>query len=240
MNSLENKTIVILGASSGIGLATAQVASAEGANVIIVSGNADRINKAKESLANSGTAIAIDLSKEENIKNLFSQIGSFDHLVYTAGENLNLAALSETDLNQAKEFFTIRYWGALTTIKYAVPFMREGGSINLISGIASQRPGSGWALASSICGAMDGLTKAMAVELAPIRVNAVSPGVIKTNLWNGMSAEQREQFYKQTADSLLLKRVGSAEDIAQAYLFLMKEEFITGQIITVDGGTVLV
>jgi NAD(P)-dependent dehydrogenase (short-subunit alcohol dehydrogenase family) len=240
METLKNKKVVILGASSGLGLATAKASAEEGANLIIVSSNQQRIDDALKDLPQGTQGYAIDLSKEENIRYFFEKIGKFDHLVYTAGENLNLTNLSETDLQKARDFFTLRYWGAITAIKYAAPNINEGGSINLTSGIANQRPGAGWALASSICGAMDGLCRAMAVELAPIRVNAVAPGVIRTNLWNGMPEEQKNDFYKNVGDSLLVKRVGEAGEIAQSFIFLMKQAFVTGQIITVDGGTVLV
>lgn len=208
--------------------------------MIIVSSNQNRINDALKQLSTESTGFVVDLSKEENIKNLFENIGNFDHLVYSAGENLNLTTLDDTDIENAKNFFTIRYWGALAAVKYASKYINEGGSIGLMSGIASQRPGSGWALAASICGAMDGLCRALAVELAPIRVNAVAPGVIKTNLWNSMDESTREGFYKSVGDSLLVKRVGNPEEIAQTFTFLMKQTFATGQIITIDGGTVLV
>jgi NAD(P)-dependent dehydrogenase (short-subunit alcohol dehydrogenase family) len=95
-------------------------------------------------------------------------------------------------------------------------------------------------MAASICGAMEGFTRAMAVELAPIRVNQVSPGVIRTNLWNSMSAEDRENLYTSVGDALLVKRVGEADDIAQTFLYMMKQQFATGQVLTVDGGAVLI
>lgn len=240
METLKNKRVVILGASSGLGLATAKAAAGEGADLIMVSGNQQRIDEALKSFPAGTEGYAIDLSKEENIRDFFGRIGKFDHLVYTAGENLNLTYLSETDLQKARDFFILRYWGALAAIKYGSPNINEGGSIGLTSGIASQRPGPGWALASSICGAMDGLCRAMAVELAPVRVNAVAPGVIRTNLWNSMTEQQRDDFYKNVGDSLLVKRVGEAEEIARTFVFLMKQSFATGQVITVDGGAVLV
>lgn len=102
------------------------------------------------------------------------------------------------------------------------------------------RPGKGWALASSICGAMEGLVRAAAVELAPIRVNSVVPGVVKTNLWGSMTKADRQNLYKTVGDSLLVKRVGEAEDIAQAFVYLRKQHFSTGQNIVIDGGAVLV
>lgn len=240
MKTLKNSRVVILGASSGLGFATAKAASEEGAQLVIVSSSQERINKALQDLPEHTDGYIADLSKEENIRDLFINIGKFDHLVYTAGENLNLTHLSETDLEKAKDFFTLRYWGVLAAIKYGSPNINEGGSISLTSGTASQRPGAGWALASSICGAVEGLCRAMAVELAPIRVNAVAPGVIRTNLWNGMTEEQRTEFYENIGDSLLVKRVGESDEIAQAFIYLMKQSFTTGQILTVDGGTVLV
>lgn len=238
--ALTGKKVILLGGSSGLGLATAIAAAVEGAKVVIVSGNQQRINEALKKLPAGSEGYAVDLSNEQNIKNFFGQAGSFDHLVYTAGENLTLNKISDLNLEEAHSFFNLRYWGALAAIKYGAPFINKGGSINLTGGIASPRPNAGWGMAASICGAMEGFTRAMAVELAPVRVNQVSPGVIRTNLWNSMSAEDREHLYTSVGDALLLKRVGEAEDIAQAFLYMMKQQFATGQVITVDGGAVLV
>lgn len=232
--------MIILGGSSGLGLATAKAAAAESASVVIVSANQQRIDNALKELPTGSTGFAVDLSKEENIKAFFDQAGSFDHLVYTAGENLILNMIGQTNIDEARTFFNLRYWGAFTAVKYGAPHINSGGSISLTGGTASARPGSGWSIASSICGAMEGFVRAMAVELAPIRVNSVVPGVIKTNLWGSMSDADREGLYKSQADSLLLKRVGEAEDIALAFLYLMKQQFGTGQNITIDGGAVLV
>jgi len=237
---LQGKKVIILGGSSGIGLATAKAAAAEGAEVIIVSANQQRINNALTELPEGAKGYAVDLSREENIKNFFAQIGNFDHLIYTAGENLNLGTIDQTDLATAQQFFIVRYWGAFAAVKYGAPLINAGGSICLTSGVASMRPGKGWSVATSICCAMEGFARAMAVELAPIRVNCVVPGVVKTNLWNSMAETDREALYQNVGDSLLVKRVGEAEDIAQTHLYLMKQRFGTGQNIVVDGGAVLV
>ena len=237
---MNGKTVVILGGTSGLGLATAKAAATEGARVIIASSNQERIDSALAELPKGSIGHAVDFSKENNIKALFGVIGSFDHLLYSAGENLKLSTIDETDLSKAKDFFSVRYWGALAAAKYGAPLINRGGSICLTSGIASQRPMAGWALASSICGAMEGLCRALAVELAPIRVNVVLPGVIRTNLWNSMSAQEREGFYQKVGDSLLVGRIGEAEDIAQTFVFLMKQGFATGQTFIVDGGGALV
>lgn len=238
--SLEGKKVTILGGSSGIGLATAQAAAAEGAKVIIVSGNRQRLDAALETLPEGSLGFMVDLKMEHEIKQFFEQTGPFDHMVYTAGENIIIQNVADANIQQAKEYFNIRYWGAFAAVKYGVPYINTHGSITLTSGIAALRPGAGWALGASICAAMDAFTRAMSVELAPIRVNNVSPGVVKTNLWNSFSEEERNAFYQSVGDMLPVKRVGEAADIAQSFLYLMKQPFSTGHTLVVDGGGVLV
>ena len=239
-STLTGKRIIILGGSSGLGLATAKAAAAEGAKVIIVSGNQQRIDNALTAIGHNSEGHAVDLSKEENIKNFFEGTGNFDHLVYTAGENLTLNTIPETEIEQARKFFNIRYWGAFAAVKYGAPLVNAGGSICLTGGTASARPGAGWAVASSICGAMEGFVRALAVELAPIRINSVVPGIVKTDLWSGMPEADREGLFTHYGDKLLVKRVGEADDIALTFLYLMKQQYGTGQNIIVDGGGVLI
>ena len=183
---------------------------------------------------------AIDVSDEKAVEAFFTKIGVIHHLVFTAGDSLQLHKLADTDLKQARRAFELRYWSVLATVKYASPQIRNGGSIVLTTGVAGQRPLSGWVIAASVCGTIEALTRALAVELAPIRVNAVSPGVVRTNLWQNMSSSEREQLFESVGKHLPVGRVGEARDIAQAYLFLMQEGFSTGQTVVVDGGTVLV
>lgn len=239
-STLKDKKVLILGGSSGLGLATAIAAAAEGALVTIVSGNQQRVDQALKQLPANAIGHTIDLSQEKNIQQFFAGSGTFDHLVYTAAENLRLNVISNTDLDAARQFFNLRFWSALATIKYGTSHINPGGSINLTGGIAGARPGKGWSIASGICGAMEGFTRAMAIELAPLRVNCVVPGVIKTNLWGSMTEADREQLFTSVGSSLLLKRVGDAADIAQTFCYLMKQTFCTGQCVVVDGGAVLV
>jgi len=237
---LEGKKVVILGGSSGIGLATAKTAAAEGANIIIISSKQQRITEALKELPSDSEGFAVDLTSEQQVKDVFEKLGAIDHLVYTAGESLQLMNIADAAIADAKKFFDLRYWGAFMAVKYASPHINTGGSITLTGGITSIRPGKGWSVATSICAAMEGFTRAMAVELAPIRVNMVSPGVVKTNLWNDMPNADRESFYTNVGSGLLVKRVGEAEDIAQTYLYLIRQQFSTGQMVVVDGGHVLV
>ena len=238
--SLETRRVVIVGGSSGIGLAVAKEAASQGAEVVIVSSKAERVQEAIRSIGRDARGQAVDVSDEKAVESFFTNLGAFDHLVFTAGDSLQLHALADTDLKQARRAFELRYWSALATVKYGSPQIRKGGSIVLTTGIAGRRPRKGWVIAASVCGTIEALTRALAVELAPIRVNAVSPGVVRTNLWQTMGAEEREHLFESVGKSLPVGRVGEASDIAQAYLFLMQEGFGTGQTVVVDGGAVLV
>jgi NAD(P)-dependent dehydrogenase (short-subunit alcohol dehydrogenase family) len=237
---LVNKRVILLGGTAGIGLATAQAAAAEGAQVVIVSSSQARVESALQTLPAGSEGYAVDLADEARVQAFFNQRGAFDHLIFTAGEALQLGELAGTGLAAVRQAFELRYFGALAAVKYAYPHLRAGGSVVLTTGIASRRPGKGWAVGASICGAIDGLTRALAVELAPIRVNAVSPGVIKTDLWASMPPSEREAMYASIGQGLPVGHVGEAAEVAQTYLYLLRQTFSTGQIVVVDGGTVLV
>jgi NAD(P)-dependent dehydrogenase (short-subunit alcohol dehydrogenase family) len=239
-NGFENRRVVVVGGSSGIGLAVAEEAASQGAEVVIVSSKAERVEQAIQSIGGAARGQAVDVSDEKAVESFFTNLGASDHLVFTACDSLQLHELADTDLKQARHAFELRYWSALAAVKYGSPQIRKGGSIVLTTGVAGRRPHNGWVIAASVCGAIEALTRALAIELAPIRVNAVSPGVVRTNLWQSMSSSEREQLYESVGQRLPVGRVGEAYDIAQAYLFLMKEEFGTGQTVVVDGGTVLV
>jgi NAD(P)-dependent dehydrogenase (short-subunit alcohol dehydrogenase family) len=238
--TLDGKRIVVLGGSSGIGLATAQAAAGEGATVVIASSRKARLDEALATLPAGAEGHVLDLADEASVRALFARLGPFDHLVFTAGETLQLGSLASTEVEAARRFFDVRYWGAYLAAKYGSGSIRPGGSIVFTSGIAGQRPRSGWSLGASICSAMEGLTRALAVELAPIRVNIVAPGTVKTPLWASMAEADREAFYRQVAARLPVGHVGEAAEIAEAYLYLMRQSFGTGQVLIVDGGATLV
>ncbi len=237
---LNGQKIIVLGGTSGIGLATAKAAAAEGAELVVVSSRQKSVDDAVAALGGKAQGDMVDLSREQAIADFFGKIGACDHLVYTAGENLELGELAGSSIENARRFWNIRYWGAYAAVKYGSPRIRKGGSVVLTTGVAGARPHKGWTVAASICSAMEGLTRALAVELAPIRVNAVSPGVVKSPLWGNMSESDRETMYRNVGAALPVGRVGEVEDIAEAYLYLMRERFGTGQNIVVDGGTLLV
>ena len=238
--TLNGKRVVVLGGTSGIGLAVAEAATAAGARVVVASRGQVRVDAAVALLPVGAEGFAVDLTDEAAVRGLFERIGPFDHLAFTAGETLQLGALAEMSLASARQFFETRYWGALTAAKYGAPLIRAGGSIVFSSGIAGVRPQAGWALGASICAGMEGLTRALAVELAPIRVNLVSPGFVRTPLWRDIPEEDREAMYGAVGAKLPVGRVGEAAEVAETYVFLMRQGFATGQTFVIDGGGVLV
>ena len=236
---LHEQRVVVLGGTSGIGFAAAKAAACRGAQVTVVSRRPTSVDRALADLPPGTHGRATDLTDPRQVRRLFNDLGSIDHLVFTAGEPLVLMSLDTLDLEKARDFFTLRYFGALWAVHVAIPHLRPGGSITLTTGIAGRRPGPGWAVAASICGAVESLTRALAVELAPIRVNAVSPGVVRSPLWASMTQDSREQLYRDTAAAIPAGRVGEVDDIAQAYLYCLTQPFTTGSVLTVDGGAVL-
>lgn len=234
--NMQGQRVTVLGGTSGIGLATASAAAHQGATVTVVSGRQSSVDRALGVLPESASGRVADLSRPSEVAALFEDLGEMDHLVNTAGEPLALMSMATLDLDAARDFFTLRYFGTLAAVKAA----QVRGSITLTTGTAKDRPGPGWAVAASICGAMESLTKTLAIELAPVRVNAVSPGVTRSPLWSGMDEEDRERMYREIAGRIPAGRMGEVQDAAEAYLFCMTQSFTTGTVLTVDGGSVLV
>jgi NAD(P)-dependent dehydrogenase (short-subunit alcohol dehydrogenase family) len=237
--NLTASRIVIVGGSSGIGLATVRAAAEGGADVVIVSSRKSSIDTALSRLGGNVTGQVLDVLDQDAVAGFFAELGPYDHLAYTAGEPLTLMPLNGMDIDRARDFFQIRFFGALTVVRHAAPNIRPGGSITLTSGSARTRPGAGWSLGASISGAVTSLTKALAVELAPIRVNCVEPGIVRSPLWSGMTPDEQQQMFDQQADVVPVGRVGEVDDVARAFLYAMTQTFSSGASIPVDGGAVL-
>jgi NAD(P)-dependent dehydrogenase (short-subunit alcohol dehydrogenase family) len=237
---LHGQRVVVLGGTSGVGLAVAAGAGSAGAEVVVVSSRRSSVDNALSALPGGAVGRVADMSDPATVRAVLEDVGELDHLVYTAGEPLALMSVIELDVEQARRFFGLRFFSALAAVSAVAPLVRPGGSITLTTGTAKDRPGAGWAVAASICGAVEALTKALAVELAPVRVNAVSPGVLRSPLWAGMGEAEREQMYWDIAEAIPAGRVGEVGDAAQAYLYCMTQTFTTGTVLTVDGGSVLV
>ncbi|MCJ2138941.1 SDR family oxidoreductase [Methylobacterium sp. E-066] len=235
--TMDGQRVVVLGGTSGIGLAVAKAVAREGGSPIVVSRTPERVGAALADLPANAEGIVLDLRDEAAMREAFLRIGAFDHLVFTAGESLKIGPITDLPLEDARQFFDVRFWGAFAAAKHGAPCIRPGGSVVFTSGIAGARPPQGgWALGASVCAAMEGLTRALALELKPIRVNIVSPGFVRTPLWSDIPEADREAMYAAAGERLPVGRVGTAEDLAEAYLFLMRQDFATGQTLVVDGG----
>ena len=232
--------VVILGGTSGIGLATAKAAAAAGASVVVASRNPASVKAALGELPAGSTGRAVDASSTEDLAAFFDFVGDFDHFVYTAAGPLVSTPLAEYSADKGRAFFELRLVAALDAVRLAVPHIRPGGSITLTSGSAAFLGGAGWFLGSAASGAIISAARALAVELAPIRVNVVAPGVVRSPLWSEVPEADRDAMYDSIGRGLLLGRVAEVEDIAKAYLQLMDQDYATGTVSLIDGGTVLV
>jgi NAD(P)-dependent dehydrogenase (short-subunit alcohol dehydrogenase family) len=237
--SLKGKRVVVVGGTSGIGLATAKAFLNESANVIIASRSASKLAEAKHSLGENVETYELDFRSEENASAFFDKVGNFDHLVITAGEGA-MGHFSELPVTTVKEAFDSKFWGQYITARAALPHLDKSGSITLTSGVYGIRPPKGASTLASINSAIDGLVRGLAVDLSPIRVNVVSPGIVDTPIYAGMPEDQRQEMYAGIGKQLPVGRIAQPEDVAKTYVYLAQNGFTTGTAVLVDGGAHLV
>ncbi len=236
MQSMKGQKVVIIGGSSGIGLATAKEAISRGAEVVIASRSEEKLKKAEQEIGKSVTSTVLDIANEQEIKDFFDQLGPFDHLTITGGVTSHGGFL-DLESDAVRNSFTSKFFGQYFAARYGAPHIREGGSIVLISGQVGRRPAMNSVAVGAVNGAIESLGRALALELAPIRVNTLSPGLIKTPRHEALGTpEKREQFFAEIAKGLPAKRIGEPIDAAEAILFLMTNRFTTGTTLAVDGG----
>jgi NAD(P)-dependent dehydrogenase (short-subunit alcohol dehydrogenase family) len=232
--------VVVLGGTSGIGLAVARHAAQTGASVTIASRNPLSVERALGELPAGVTGRAVDATSAAEVAAFLEGVGEFDHFVFTAADALVGRPLADIRIEEAQSFFGLRFFHTLDAVRQVVPHLRAGGSVTLTSGTAAFKGGAGWTLGAAVCGAMNAVVRSLAGELAPVRVNAVAPGVLRSPLWSSMGEEDREGMFAATGAALPLGRVAEPEDAAKAYVALMDQEYVTGTVAVVDGGTLVV
>jgi NAD(P)-dependent dehydrogenase (short-subunit alcohol dehydrogenase family) len=238
--SLSEKRILVIGGGSGIGFAVAEAAAADGAQVTIASSNADKVATAAARIGNRTLGAKLDVTREDEVAAFFKS-QSFDHIAFTAGDwgGPRRGPLVELDLEKAKGLFEVRFWGAVKVAKHAARRMPAGGSVTLTDGMIAHRPQKGSAISTAMTGAVEHLTRALAVEFAPLRVNAVCPGLIHTGIWDRIPEDRREKELAEMTSKQLVPRVGQPGEVAEAYLYLMRGGYTTGQVLYVEGGRAL-
>ncbi|WP_312406299.1 SDR family oxidoreductase [Rhizobium sp.] len=235
MPSLSNQRVLVVGGSSGIGFAVAQSAVLAGAEVTIASRSAEKLAAASQSLGTVKSAI-IDTADEIGIEAFFQENDPWNHIVISAAQTPS-GPVRKLSLDDAKKAMESKFWGAYRVARAAR--LSERGSLTFISGFLSERPSASSVLQGAINAALESLGRGLALELSPVRVNSVSPGLIDTPLWSKMEDESRKSMFERVAGSLPAKTIGQPGDIANAVLFLMTTPFATGSNVRVDGGGVI-
>ncbi|KLO08231.1 NAD-binding protein [Schizopora paradoxa] len=248
-SSLRGKKILVVGGTSGIGFAVAKFSLLDhAAEVVVASSTNEKVDNAvsrlealvvKHELEGKVRGLVVDGTKSENIKQLMVSAGEIDHLILTSVIGpIRPTPLNDSDLDQKKDMFDLQFWGLATAAQVAK--IRPGGSIINTTGAAMYRPRPGFGLLCGLGGSLSALARGLAVDLAPIRVNCICPGIVKTELWESMPKEIHEHIFEQASEKSLVKHVADADEIADTYLFCMKCQYVTGQTIIVDGGATLV
>lgn len=241
--SLQDARVLIIGGGSGIGYAVAEGAVALGAKVTLASSNAMRIAQAAERLGGGSVGRALDVTDEPAVEAFFAASGPLDHIVFTAGDwgarQRGPQALETLDLAQAAEEFKVRFWGALAVAKHGARMLADGGSLTLTNGTVAHRPQKGTPVSTAMAGSLEHLTRALAVDMAPLRVNCVCPGFIRTAVWDALIPENQDEIFKAITRRQAIPRPGEPSEAAQAYLYLMQAGYTTGQVIQVEGGSLL-
>jgi len=233
---LEQRTIIIIGGGSGIGFGVAKVSLARGANVVLAGRTLEKLEQAlvKLEAGKRGLVVQTDITREADVAALFADVPAVDHVVVTAA-SLAYQPIVSFDIAAAQRAIESKLLGALLVAKHAGPRLREGGSITFTTGVAVERPMPRGSIVGAVNGALNAFIRGAAIELAPIRVNALSPGWVDTELWNLIGGNKAAVFASM-AERLPARRIGTPEDLGHAAVFLMENEFTTGTVLHVDGG----
>jgi NAD(P)-dependent dehydrogenase (short-subunit alcohol dehydrogenase family) len=234
--SLAGECVLIFGGTSGIGLATAVAAKAAGAAVTIAGRDRDR---AADVARTHGFAdsFAAEISDPDAIRQGLSAIDRVDHLVILAG-SLTIGKIMEAEIGLLERAYDERIWSVVHILRTLGERLATDASITLVSGALTHRPdGNGTAIIASACAALEVLGRGLALELAPRRVNTLSPGPIDTPLIGKAMGDQRDAYMRTVAESHPLHRWGSAQEAATAVLFLMTNRYMNGEVLHIDGGS---
>jgi NAD(P)-dependent dehydrogenase (short-subunit alcohol dehydrogenase family) len=237
---LRGARVVIIGGSSGIGLGAAGLLAQLGGAVIIAGRSPERLQAAAASLGGAVATEPVDASSAASCAAAFARIGPFDHLVLTMTGKGGGGAFASLDLQELRRAFDEKFWAHLTAAQASLGTLSSRGSITFVTGISARRVNPGGSGFAAINGALEVMTPTLARELAPRRVNAVSPGLIATPWYDGLPEAERRGAFEAAGRRLPVGRIGTPADVAQALLYLLATPFVTGSVIECDGGARLI
>lgn len=233
--NFQGKTIAVVGGGSGIGKSVAQAVLANRGRVVLSSRNTDKFYAAAKAIG-GGEVLPVDMADEGSVAQWAADLPLIDHLVISASSAAH-GAFKEMPTSDLRRMFDAKFFGPYTTAKAAIAKLQDGGSITFFSGVLSRRPGLNCAGLGAVNGAVEALARGLALELGPkLRVNCLSPGMVKSEAYGGMAPEARALMYQATGESLPVGRVGTVDEAAEAALFLMSNTYTTGVVLDVDGG----
>lgn len=235
MPNLNNKRIVVTGITGGIANATVQRLLKSGASVIVSARTQEKLDAALATLDGDITGHVMDLVSEDSIAAFFEKVGEFDHLVTPAASSM-FAPIAEMDMKAAREILETKQWGQMLCVHYGSKMISKTGSITVFSGTVTQKPLPGSTMFAAVGAASEASARVWGLELAPVRVNSVVPGIIETPIWGNLMGDAANDTLGSIAESLPVGRVGTADDVAKAVEFLIDNEFVNGHALVVDGG----
>lgn len=237
MGNLENKNVVVVGGTSGIGLATAIMAKTAGANVWAVSRSEDKVADRQKQYPDIKFS-SCDTHDREGLASLFNEVGAVDHIVAAAtGADRTMKPFLEQTDEQFREAFN-KFWGYCNVVRAGATHLTDSGSITLVSGTPARKCNVGMSSVSCVGNAVEGLCRALALELAPLRVNVVAPGLIESGMQDHFG-DKKADVLAQMGKGVLLQRVGQSEEVASAILLTLTNHYMTGSTLDVDGGLLL-
>ena len=248
IGKLKGQRVLIFGGSSGLGYGAAEALLEHGSEVIISSSSQQKVDDRVKGLNDiypkgrvSGYACNLGGNDaQEQIANLFSKVGTLDHVIHSAGDQLRIKDIEEWNLPDMHEAGAVRFFSIVLIAQHLRKHLKPGpsSSFTVTSGYVAEHPTKNWTVINGFATGLVGLTRGLALDLAPVRVNCLMPGAVETELWDSIKAAgQYDGFVKRISEASATKTIGKVEDVVEAYLYVLKDKNITGQTIVSNSGT---
>jgi NAD(P)-dependent dehydrogenase (short-subunit alcohol dehydrogenase family) len=239
LDALADSRVVVVGGTSGIGLAVARQASHAGARVVVASRSESKLQRALEMLGPEASAFCVDVADVEGVQRFFQDLGPVDHVVSSIPSHTPVGSITTVDFEVARRGLELKVFGNAVVARAAAGQLRPHGSLTLVAAVSSRIGSANMALLGATNAAVEALGRGLAADLAPIRVNVISPGIVDTDYWAHLADDERDAMLARMAEGLPVGRVAAPDDVAYLVLAMMRSESVTGSVIDVDGGMLL-